>query len=98
MVTCTKVNHYNSMVIWSSLSQVASEEFIRHGYGDRVIVLHRDVCDEGFGVEGVADAVFLDLPKPWDALPHALSAIKTSGGRICSFSPCIEQVNFNACD
>uniref|UniRef100_A0A0P4WSQ9 tRNA (adenine(58)-N(1))-methyltransferase catalytic subunit TRMT61A n=2 Tax=Scylla TaxID=6760 RepID=A0A0P4WSQ9_SCYOL len=72
--------------------KVASEEFIRHGFGDRVIVLHRDVCDEGFGVEGVADAVFLDLPKPWDALPHAVSAIKTSGGRICSFSPCIEQV------
>lgn len=72
--------------------KVASEEFTRHGFGDRVIGLQRDVCDEGFGVEGIADAVFLDLPKPWDALPNAVSAIKTSGGRICSFSPCIEQV------
>ncbi|KAG0710544.1 tRNA (adenine(58)-N(1))-methyltransferase catalytic subunit TRMT61A [Chionoecetes opilio] len=73
--------------------KVASEEFTRHGLGERVVALQRDVCDEGFGVEGVADAVFLDLPKPWDALPHAVAAIKTSGGRICSFSPCIEQVS-----
>lgn len=72
--------------------QVALDEFTRHGFGDRVTVSHRDVCVEGLGVEGVADAVFLDLPKPWEALPHAVSAIKTDGGRICSFSPCIEQV------
>lgn len=72
--------------------KVASEEFTRHGLGERVSVMHRDVCEEGFGVEDVADAVFLDLPKPWEALPHAVTAIKMSGGRICSFSPCIEQV------
>lgn len=72
--------------------QVALDEFTRHGLGDRVTVTHRDVCVDGLGVEGVADAVFLDLPKPWEALPHAVSAIKTVGGRICSFSPCIEQV------
>ncbi|XP_068247074.1 tRNA (adenine(58)-N(1))-methyltransferase catalytic subunit TRMT61A-like [Palaemon carinicauda] len=72
--------------------QVALDEFTRHGFGDRVTVSHRDVCVEGLGVEGVADAVFLDLPKPWEALPHAVSALKADGGRICSFSPCIEQV------
>lgn len=69
-----------------------SEEFSRHGFGERVSVTHRDVCEDGFGAEGVADAVFLDLPKPWEALPHAVTAMKMSGGRICSFSPCIEQV------
>lgn len=74
--------------------QVASEEFTRHGFGERVSVQHRDVCEEGFGVQGVADAVFLDLPKPWEALPHAVTAMKMSGGRICSFSPCIEQVGY----
>lgn len=86
------LNHSSLYKMVFSL-QVASEEFSRHGFGERVSVLHRDVCDEGFGVEDIADAVFLDLPKPWEALPHAVTAIKLSGGRICSFSPCIEQVS-----
>lgn len=72
--------------------QIATKEFECHGLGSRVTVSERDVYVEGFGVEGVADAVFLDLPKPWEALPHAVHAMKSCGGRICSFSPCIEQV------
>ncbi|KAK4309980.1 hypothetical protein Pmani_018447 [Petrolisthes manimaculis] len=77
--------------------KIATEEFECHGLGPRVNVSERDVCVEGFGVKGVADAVFLDLPKPWEALPHAVSAMKPSGGRVCSFSPCIEQVS-RACE
>ena len=57
-----------------------------------VTVHHRDVCNDGFGLENVADAVFLDLPSPWKALSSAKQALKKEGGRICSFSPCIEQV------
>ncbi|KAK7082309.1 tRNA (adenine(58)-N(1))-methyltransferase catalytic subunit trmt61a [Halocaridina rubra] len=72
--------------------QVALDEFTRHGFSDRVTVSHRDVCVDGLGIDGEADAVFLDLPKPWEALPHAVISIKAEGGRICSFSPCIEQV------
>jgi tRNA (adenine57-N1/adenine58-N1)-methyltransferase len=59
---------------------------------DYVTVHHRDVCNDGFGLENVADAVFLDLPSPWKALASAKQALKKEGGRICSFSPCIEQV------
>lgn len=69
-----------------------TEEFKKHGLGDLVTAKHRDVCKDGFGLENVADAVFLDLPSPWTAIPHAKKALKF-GGRICSFSPCIEQVS-----
>ncbi len=73
--------------------EAASKEFEDHGLRDLVTAKHGDACADGFGLENVADAVFLDLPHPWDAIPHAKKAMKRStGGRICSFSPCIEQV------
>ncbi|CAG9830583.1 unnamed protein product [Diabrotica balteata] len=75
-------------------SKTAADEFSEHGFSEYVTVKHRDVCENGFGedLDGKADAVFLDLPHPWFAITHALKSIKTTGGRICSFSPCIEQV------
>eukprot|EP01096_Ripella_sp_DP13-Kostka_P012499 TRINITY_DN524_c0_g1_i1.p1 TRINITY_DN524_c0_g1~~TRINITY_DN524_c0_g1_i1.p1 ORF type:complete len:382 (-),score=113.56 TRINITY_DN524_c0_g1_i1:3-1148(-) len=57
-----------------------------------VNVTHRDVCEEGFTLANeAADAVFLDLPSPWKAIGDAWRVLKKEG-RICSFSPCIEQV------
>ena len=104
------------------------KEIEEHGLDGIVEITHRDVCEEGFlvGEESpMAEAVFLDLPAPWLALPHLtrspppkvareasantsknningasdvpgkpflspLSAV--SPVHICTFSPCIEQV------
>eukprot|EP00911_Craspedida_sp_UC1_P001319 UC1_evm1s997 len=60
--------------------------------GDVIISGHADAIKDGFGLEDVADAVFLDLPAPAKAVGAATRALKASGGRFCSFSPCIEQV------
>lgn len=57
----------------------AAEEFREHKVGHLVTVLNQDVCKDGFGVSGVADAVFLDIPSPWEAVVHARSAIKKQG-------------------
>ncbi len=96
-----------------------------HGLEGIVQITHRDVCENGFLVEGEspnAEAIFLDLPAPWLALPHlvrspprkpAKSSIsgevnaESESGKekewksplnpnstvyLCTFSPCIEQV------
>ncbi|KIM54815.1 hypothetical protein SCLCIDRAFT_1221628 [Scleroderma citrinum Foug A] len=74
-------------------AEKAREEFIRHGMQDIVTLTHRNVCKDGFTVENSADAVFLDLPAPWDAVVHAKKALrKDRPARICCFSPCMEQV------
>lgn len=61
----------------------------------QVFHFHRNVLAEGFACEELKQtlpkAVFLDLPKPEQAVPFA-SAILRRGGRLCTFSPCIEQV------
>ncbi|CAH0731955.1 unnamed protein product, partial [Brenthis ino] len=75
-------------------AKVAQEEFEAHGLADFVTARHRDVLADGFGDElnGKANAIFLDLPSPWSGVVHAVKALKDEGGRFCSFSPCIEQV------
>ncbi|XP_028040127.1 tRNA (adenine(58)-N(1))-methyltransferase catalytic subunit TRMT61A [Bombyx mandarina] len=75
-------------------SKIAREEFEAHDVADFVTAQHRDIIRDGFSEElnGKADAVFLDLPSPWLGISHAVNAIKEQGGRFCSFSPCIEQV------
>ncbi|TFK23065.1 GCD14-domain-containing protein [Coprinopsis marcescibilis] len=72
----------------------AQEEFERHGMSSFVTLQHRNVCKDGFSdVVDEVDAVFLDLPAPWEAIPHAKKALrKDHPARICCFSPCIEQV------
>ncbi|KAK9300784.1 hypothetical protein QLX08_006647 [Tetragonisca angustula] len=73
---------------------IARAEFERHGLNKFVSSSCKDVCIEGFGkeLETKADAIFLDLPHPWLAIDYVVSTLKKSGGKLCSFSPCIEQV------
>ncbi|KAI0373880.1 tRNA methyltransferase complex GCD14 subunit [Pilatotrama ljubarskyi] len=74
-------------------AEKAREEFTRHGMDGIVTLTHRNVCKQGFTVEDTVDAVFLDLPAPWDAVEHAKKALrKDRATRICCFSPCMEQV------
>ncbi|KAJ3218095.1 tRNA (adenine(58)-N(1))-methyltransferase catalytic subunit trmt61a [Dinochytrium kinnereticum] len=75
----------------------AKAEFELHKLSSIIEVNCRDVCKDGFGLDGVADAVFLDLPSPWEAVASAKQAFKKGQvGRICSFSPCMEQIQKTA--
>ncbi|KAF5180339.1 tRNA (adenine(58)-N(1))-methyltransferase, partial [Thalictrum thalictroides] len=69
------------------------EDFEKTGLSNLVTVGVRDIQGEGFPDEfsGAADSVFLDLPQPWLAIPSAGKMLKQDGV-LCSFSPCIEQV------
>jgi tRNA (adenine57-N1/adenine58-N1)-methyltransferase len=86
-------------------SQQLQLEVEDHGLGGVVRVMHRDVYDKGFlldeGLSPEADVIFLDLPEPRRALEHlvrsppdgAASPLNPEGpARLCTFSPCIEQV------
>ncbi|PYH48841.1 tRNA 1-methyladenosine methyltransferase subunit GCD14 [Aspergillus saccharolyticus JOP 1030-1] len=84
------------------------QELREHGLEGLVHVTHRDVYQDGFlvgdpqtGTSPKANAVFLDLPAPWLALKHlvrhpasgAESPLDpTSPVYLCTFSPCLEQV------
>ncbi|CEL52114.1 tRNA (adenine(58)-N(1))-methyltransferase catalytic subunit TRM61 OS=Cryptococcus neoformans var, neoformans serotype D (strain B-3501A) GN=TRM61 PE=3 SV=1 [Rhizoctonia solani AG-1 IB] len=71
----------------------AREEFARHGMSEFVVLQHRNVCKDGFGLQNEVDSVFLDLPAPWEAIGSAKQALRKDRiGRICCFSPCMEQV------
>lgn len=76
----------------------AKRELSEHLLDDIVTITHRDVCNDGFFLEDVpssleVDAVFLDLPSPWTAIPHAVKHMARSRmTQICCFSPCMEQV------
>lgn len=75
----------------------AVEDFRRQGMDDVVVSRHGDVCADGFGdaLRDDVDAIFLDLPAPWLAVPHVDKCL-VEGGKICTFSPCIEQIQRTA--
>mmetsp|Transcript_21524 Transcript_21524/g.27862 ORF Transcript_21524/g.27862 Transcript_21524/m.27862 type:complete len:360 (-) Transcript_21524:1037-2116(-) len=69
----------------------AIDEFEANSLHNIVRVEHRDVCQDGFPSNLKCDALFLDVPEPWHALPHAVKVLKP-GGSFASYSPCLEQV------
>lgn len=78
------------------------EEFIenarknvdRAGYIRNVTFICRDVAQQGFNSDSV-DAVFIDVPEPWEIVPHAANALK-GGHHLVAWSPNIEQVKRTA--
>ncbi|KAI4151596.1 MAG: hypothetical protein L6R39_001989 [Caloplaca ligustica] len=84
--------------------QRLQQEVEDHGLSGIVTVTHRDVYQDGFSLPSPtphssirASAVFLDLPAPWLALKHlnrepSSPLNPSTAAYICTFSPCIEQV------
>ncbi|KAJ9122049.1 hypothetical protein QFC24_004276 [Naganishia onofrii] len=57
----------------------ALEEFQEHGLSSTIRLRHRNVCKDGFGEEpSDIDAVFLDLPAPWEAIPHVVKTLRNN--------------------
>lgn len=71
----------------------ARQDFCRNGLDGLITVEVRDIQGQGFPDElaGRIDAIFLDLPQPWLAISSAAVMLRCDGA-LCSFSPCIEQV------
>ncbi|KAF5403056.1 tRNA methyltransferase [Paragonimus heterotremus] len=91
--------HVHTFEFHAGRVECARVEFQAHSLTSIVSVTHRDVCSEGFPQLGEQDnptgvnAVSLDLPQPWLVVPRLPGVFRSeTGGRICSFSPCIEQV------
>lgn len=85
--------HVHTFDFHEQRADAAREDFVRNGVAAVVTVKVRDIQGEGFPEElaGVVDGVFLDLPQPWLAIPSVVKSLR-SDGLVCSFSPCIEQV------
>eukprot|EP00825_Cyclidium_porcatum_P017320 TRINITY_DN20063_c0_g1_i2.p1 TRINITY_DN20063_c0_g1~~TRINITY_DN20063_c0_g1_i2.p1 ORF type:complete len:311 (-),score=53.07 TRINITY_DN20063_c0_g1_i2:358-1290(-) len=81
------------------------QQFQKLGYKN-VDVIWRDVLTNGFLPKqneiynlkpNSVNAVFLDLPQPYQAIQWGRQVLK-QGGRLCCFSPCIEQVQKNSAE
>lgn len=77
--TVAPTGHLHTVEFHQQRAEKAAEEFKEHRVDRLVTVRNQDVCKDGFGVMGVADAVFLDIPSPWEAVRHAKAAMKRQG-------------------
>lgn len=90
--------HIHSYEFHSPRHSTLCTELASHGLDSLITLSLRDVCTSGFLGTEAASAIFLDLPAPWLALPHLTRKTPgvldpTRAVRICTFSPCIEQVH-----
>ncbi|KAJ1636634.1 tRNA methyltransferase complex GCD14 subunit-domain-containing protein, partial [Pavlovales sp. CCMP2436] len=82
--------------------EYAACEFAANGFGANLVTCtHGDVCEPGWSfspvVPGLVDVCIFDLPSPWLAVEKA-AAVLRPGGRFCSFSPCVEQIEKTAAE
>ena len=82
-------------------AEEAAKDF-KNANRHNITVTQRDAYNDGFQLENridkeQADCIFIDLPSPWLASTHANDVLK-HGGRLCNFSPCIEQVEKVICE
>jgi len=90
--TLAPTGHLYTYEFHEQRAQAAVLDFQKIKLSEFITVTVRDVCNNGFDKdENTIDAVFLDLPAPWKAIPTATKALKPNK-RLCSFSPSIEQV------
>eukprot|EP01120_Amphizonella_sp_Union-15-10_P009110 TRINITY_DN3387_c0_g1_i3.p1 TRINITY_DN3387_c0_g1~~TRINITY_DN3387_c0_g1_i3.p1 ORF type:complete len:296 (+),score=34.91 TRINITY_DN3387_c0_g1_i3:80-967(+) len=89
--TIAPSGHLYTFEFHEQRANAANETFQKYNLSPLVTVACRDVCSLGFGLDEIADAGFLDLPSPWNAINHVKRSLKP-GGKLCCFSPCIEQV------
>ncbi|KAL8997834.1 MAG: hypothetical protein Q9169_003007 [Polycauliona sp. 2 TL-2023] len=100
----TRAGRVYSFEFHEQRAQKLHDEIQEHGLQKIVTITHRDVYQDGFSMDLPssspscnASAVFLDLPAPWMALRHltrdSSSPLDPSVSvHLCTFSPCIEQV------
>jgi tRNA (adenine57-N1/adenine58-N1)-methyltransferase len=96
--------HLHTYEFHPERAAAAKLELEQHASPSMVTVYHKDVCGKGateeqtpdtekggFDLpEASVDALFLDLPEPWLAIPHAAHVLKPNA-RIATYSPCVEQ-------
>ena len=94
MLRCgARITGYEIREDFANRAQANVERFLGHEAMGRYAVELRD-CYEGIdrpGPEEFFDRVVLDLPEPWQVVPHAAEALRP-GGIICAYTPSIMQV------
>lgn len=82
--------HVYSFEQRDEMQNLAKKNLARIGLSDRVSFISKNIMD-GFEVKN-ADAVFLDLPNPYDFLPQVKQALRP-GGYFGTLLPTTNQVN-----